>query len=230
MDRLCARSDSHLRPTLTVVFVPETDLARVTDAHARLLDAIDALTDDQVQRPSILPGWTVGHVLTHVARNADSHVRRTEAALRGEIVDQYEGGYAGRESEIEAGGGRLAAAIVDDVRHSAHAVDAAWRTLPGDAWVARSRDANGRERALFELPARRWQEVEVHAVDLGVGRSHRDWPEAFVVEWLPRTRERMWPMLPTEASGARFDDPRDELAWLYGRLRRDDLPDPPAWG
>ena len=29
-----------------------------------------------------LEGWTVGHVLTHLARNADSHVRMLEAAAR----------------------------------------------------------------------------------------------------------------------------------------------------
>ena len=30
-------------------------------------------------------------------------VRRAEAAVRGEVVDQYEGGYAGRDADIEAG-------------------------------------------------------------------------------------------------------------------------------
>src|SRR2546421_337158 len=84
---------------------PVAAIARVTGAHMRLLEAVDRLTDEQVLRPSLLPGWTVGHVLTHVARNADSHVRRTEAAIRGEMVDQYPGGYAAREAEIEAGAG-----------------------------------------------------------------------------------------------------------------------------
>jgi len=50
-----------------------------------------------------------------------------------------------------------------------------------------------------------------------------------VLEWLPRTRERMWDELPSPI-GVQFDDPRDELAWLYGRLRRDDLPQLPPWG
>ena len=67
---------------VVLVLVPETDIVRVADANERFLDAIEGLTDDQVLRPSLLPGWTVGHVLTHVARNADSHVRRAEAASR----------------------------------------------------------------------------------------------------------------------------------------------------
>jgi maleylpyruvate isomerase len=215
---------------LSVVVVPETDIARVADAHERFLGAVRDLSDEHVRRRSLLPGWTVGHVLTHVARNADSHVRRAEAAVRGEVVDQYHGGLAGREADIEAGAGRSAVEILDDVRRSARAVDDAWRALPADAWTARSRDANGRERPLFELPARRWQEVEVHVVDIDVGVTHRDWPEAFVLEWLPRTRERMWDRLPSQPIGLGFDDPRDELAWLYGRLRRDDLPQLPPWG
>lgn len=203
--------------------VPADDIARVAEAHARFNRAITAVGDDDVRRPSLLPGWTIGHVLTHVARNADSHVRRTEAARRGEMVDQYPGGFEGREAEIEAGAARSGAELVADVVTTAAAVDEAWRNLPSSAWDAVSRDVSGRERALSELPSRRWQEVEVHLVDLGIGVTHRDWSDEFVDSWLPRLRA--W-----ASSSADFDDPRDELAWLFGRLHRDDLPEPPPWG
>jgi maleylpyruvate isomerase len=146
------------------------------------------------------------------------------------MIDQYQGGFASREADIQAGAGRPAVEIVEDVRQSAIAVDEAWHSVPDEAWVERSRDVSGRERLLFELPSRRWQEVEVHMVDLDSGVSPSDWPDEFVIEWLPRTRERMWAQLPPQLSDARFDDPRDELAWLYGRLRRSDLPAPPPWG
>ena len=99
-----------------------------------------------------------------------------------------------------------------------------------EAWTRRSRDANGRERPLFELPSRRWQEIEVHLTDINAGVSHRDWPDEFVLEWLPRTRERMWVQWPADASDLRFDNPADELAWMYGRLGRVDLPVLPPWG
>ena len=46
-------------------------LDRIAAATERLLATADALTGDQVREPSLLPGWTRGHVLTHVARNAD---------------------------------------------------------------------------------------------------------------------------------------------------------------
>lgn len=212
------------------MIIPEDDVARVADAHKRLLRAVEGLTDEDVRRMSPLPRWSVGHVLTHVARNADSHVRRVRAAAEGEVVDQYPGGYAAREAEIQAGSGRPAAQIIEDVRQTALAVEETWEHVPHRAWTGRTRDANGRERPLFELPSRRWQEVEVHLVDLGVGVTHRDWSDDFVLQWLPRTREHMWDKLPPEASGLTFDSPADELAWFYGRLQGDDYPALPSWG
>jgi maleylpyruvate isomerase len=213
-----------------VTVIPEAHLALVADAHERLFAAIDGLTDAQVRAPSPLPGWTIGHVLTHLARNADSHVRRAEAAARAEVIDQYVGGQAGRAADIEAGADRGADEQVADVRRSALAAEAAWRDLPAEAWSRITRDGDTRERPLFELPSRRWQEVEVHLVDLGLGATPRDWPDAFVIEWLPRTRERVYAALPPESRSLRWERPADELAWFYGRLHRDDAPDPPAWG
>lgn len=197
---------------------PRIDLDRVVDAHARFLAAIGSLTDEQARLPSGLPDWTVGHVLSHVARNADSHVRRTRAAIRGELVDQYPGGLAGRRAEIEAGAHRPANDIIEDVRRTSSAVEEAWQGVTGEVWSG------------LELPGRRWQELEVHLIDLGIGVTYRDWPDEFVVEWLPRTRERMWDTLSPEARAFRFDSPAAQLAWLYGRLQRADAPDLPPWG
>ena len=65
-------------------------------AHVRLVARVEHITDEQVRSPSRLPGWTVAQVLTHLARNADGHVRRLEGALRGEDVRATP---AGRRSE-----------------------------------------------------------------------------------------------------------------------------------
>jgi len=40
----------------------------------------------------------------------------------------------------------------------------------------------------------------------------------------------MWSQLPVETRETAFEDPRDELAWLYGRLKGGGLPEPPPWG
>ena len=160
------------------------DLRRVSDAERRFLAAVDGLSDADVAQPSLLPGWTIGHVLTHVARNADSHSRRTAAALRGEVVDQYPGGYAGREAEIEAGAGQDAKELLADVAGTAEALQVVWAQVPPDVWSRMTRDVGGHERPLRLLPARRWQELEVHVVDLGIGITHREWPDEFVTVWL----------------------------------------------
>src|SRR4051794_41250456 len=92
-------------------------------AQATLLAALSGLSDEQARQPCLLPGWTVGHLLTHIARNGDSLVRRFEGAIRGEVVDQYVGGPARRQAEIDAGAGRGAADLVDDIRQTNASVD-----------------------------------------------------------------------------------------------------------
>ena len=89
---------------------PSEDLARVEAAQRRFDDVGAVIDDATARRPTALPGWTLGHLLTHVARNADSHVRRAEAARRGEVIEQYVGGWEGRTAEIEAGATRSARA------------------------------------------------------------------------------------------------------------------------
>ena len=47
----------------------------LAQATAGLIDDVDRLTDAGAREPSLLPGWTRGHVLTHLARNAEGGVR-----------------------------------------------------------------------------------------------------------------------------------------------------------
>jgi maleylpyruvate isomerase len=183
------------------------DLVQCREAHARLYDTIRTLTDDAVRRPSLLPGWTVAHVLTHLARNADSVTRRVDAASRGETVEQYPGGRAQREGEIEAGAGRSAAELVDDVIAASGAVDAAFAALAGEVWDMPVRHGRGPQGHVSDLPFARWAEVDVHHVDLGLGYTVADWPQALVDRWLPSLLKS----LPTRA------DAHALMAWTLGR-------------
>ena len=216
---------------MTVVTLDD-DRRRVAGAQDRFMRVIEDLSDAAAHRASLLPTWTVGHVLTHVARNADSHRRRADAAMRGEMVDQYPGGYRARACEIDAGANRPAHELVDDVRTSAAAMDAAWRQVPEGAWSGVTRDVSGRERPLRALPARRWQELEVHLVDLDLGVTYRDWTVEFVDVWLPPLRATIESRLPAGAPApdAGVLDERAELAWLYGRLQPPDVPALSPWG
>lgn len=193
-------------------------------AHARLSATLDQVTDAVVRQPSRLEGWTVGHVLTHIARNADSIVRRINGAISDEVVDQYEGGYEGRAAGIEAGSSRSAAAIVADVRATSAQVDQAWSAVPEGAWERLTRSVGGNLLPLHSLPFSRWREVEVHHADLGLGYSYQDWPEEYVALELARQLERL---------PGRIDDAgvRHRLcAWLMGRAQDPGPLDLGPWG
>lgn len=186
---------------------PTADIEGCRDAHARLAAAIGDVTDAIAQRSSLLPGWTVGHVMTHLARNAEASVRRVEAAARGEVIDQYVGGAEGRSSEIEAGAGRPARELIADVRVWSQRLDEAFESLPDDCWSRPVRSVEGEEHPASELPFRRWREVEVHLADLGIGFSPADWSQSLVDRALPDL----------VAGLADRADHRALMAWMLGR-------------
>ena len=93
--------------------VPTAWLDGCTAAHERLHTLVERIDDDDARRETALEGWTVGHLLTHLARNADSHRGIVEGAQRGEVVPQYPGGPAQRNGDIERGFSRSARELVD---------------------------------------------------------------------------------------------------------------------
>jgi maleylpyruvate isomerase len=181
-------------------------------------DALDAdvvgLRDEQARAPSLLPGWSRGHVLTHIARNADSVVRRLEGAARGEVLVQYPGGLGQRRADIEAGAGRPAAELVDDVTRSSATVARVMAGLPSAAWAAPSRTSRGVVESSRDAVLSRWREVVVHHGDLGLAPVTL--PPALVEAWLPREV----PLL------AGRTDPAALLTWIIGR---GDAPELAPW-
>jgi maleylpyruvate isomerase len=196
------------------MFDPDQSIDRLHQAQDRLLGRLAELTDEIVARPSLLPGWSVGHVLTHIARNGDSVVRRLEGAARDEVVDQYPGGKAARDAEIEAGATRSAVELVADVRASNQAVIVVATKVPGDAWQRLSRSVGGGLIPAEAVLSSRIREVEIHHVDLGLGYGPHDWPDDFVTETLTRELAK----LPVRT------DPAQLLGWLIGREPAPDLP------
>jgi len=174
-------------------------------AQAALLADITDLSDEVARRPSLLSGWSVGHLLTHIARNADSMTWRLEGAALGELRDQYPGGLEQRSRDIDNGAGRSAAELVADVRQSADALEQIMVELPLAAWDAPSRTSRGVVEDSRDAALSRWREVAVHHGDLGLGPV--SFPPALVEVWLPRELPRL-----TERS-----DPAELLAWVIGR-------------
>jgi len=198
----------------------QRDLRCAVLAHERLIVDLSGLKDEAAQRPSLLPGWTVAHTLTHIARNADSHVLMLQAAALGEVGAQYPGGVEQRNADIEAGAGRSAAALVADLGDSNARLEAAWLDMTDEGWTGKGLSLCG-PVAINDLPFRRWREVVVHHADLGLAYSWRDWPTDYVrVELTRRTME--WasrkPMgLTTLPPIALALGEHERVAWLLGR-------------
>ena len=201
------REDIEIWSRLAVVPIPAREIEGIRAADAKVLESIRNLDDDAVRRPSRLPGWTVGHVLTHLARNGDSVVRRLQGCASDEIVDQYEGGAEGRADDIEAGASRSATELIADVEATNAAVQAAIAAMPDDAWGRLSRSVGGTLAPAAKVVFSRWREVEVHHVDLGLGYEPDQWPEDLSRRWLAD----LLPTLPDRT------EPQQLLAWMLDR-------------
>ena len=214
-------------------------------AHQRLLADIDGLTDDQVRADSLLPKWTVGHVLNHIFRNAESMIRVFASAGDGVVVERYPGGMAGRNAGIDDGVDRLAGELVADVRSTIWRLEQSWATATPGAWTGRSLETSGREIPVSDLPFLRWREVEIHHADLGLDFTFDDWSPEYVAaelaEQLPRLPARLRAADGADDAGEEGDTNeivtalRDELgdrrflAWIVGRWSRPDLPAVAPW-
>jgi maleylpyruvate isomerase len=143
-----------------------------------LLRSAAGLSDRQAREPSLLPGWSRGHLLTHVARNADSLRNLLVWARTGVETPQYS--HAGERAEgIAAGAGRSSAELLADLHASAAALDAEAARLPDPAWAVQVGGPPANVHPAWFTLWRRLVEVEFHHVDLGVGYTATDWPEPF---------------------------------------------------
>ncbi len=176
--------------------MPAAELAAVDAAFSMLLDATGGLTDAQARERSLLPGWTRGHVLTHVARSGEADARTIEGAIRGEVLDKYPGGGDQRSRDIEAGAGRGAAALLADLVATQRALTDAWGRVEDTMWERLTRTPVGPRTVAATVHARR-REILVHLVDLDVGVSPRHLPSHYVDadrDWLLEYRtHEAWP-------------------------------------
>jgi len=223
----------------------------------RLLESVSGLSPEQIREPSLLPDWTKGHVLTHVARNADGFRNLLTWAQTGVETPMYASAEA-RAADIEAGAGRSGDELKADVADSAQALLEKARELPEEAWLAEVRGIRGPAEPVWSMFGRRLFEVEVHHADLGVGYGPADWPDWFVSDelyrvcgWLAVNPQAPTAVLTDAGSGRQYflrtQDGSDLvitgpgyalLAWLIGRESDGELsvdpegalPDIPSYG
>ncbi|HET9170577.1 MAG TPA: maleylpyruvate isomerase family mycothiol-dependent enzyme [Actinospica sp.] len=157
---------------------PTETLARVVESTAQLIATAEQFDDAAVREPSLLPGWTRGHVLTHVARNADAVVRLLTWAATGVESPMYATEDA-RETEIEAGANRTAAELLADVRETAERFAVQAARLSPEQWHNEIEGRRGGKQKAVWLPWWRLEEILIHHVDLRVAYSPAHWPEYF---------------------------------------------------
>ncbi|MFJ4962030.1 mycothiol-dependent maleylpyruvate isomerase [Streptomyces sp. ADI96-02] len=157
------------------------DLGAVREATDRLLSAVATWDGAAVAEPSRLPGWSRGHVLAHLSRNADA----LGNVLRG--LPMYASSET-RDADIAAGAPRPPAEQLADLRRSGDGFLAV-AARPAD-WSRTVTLRNGVTDSASRVPFRRRIEVELHHVDLDVGYELEDLPAEFTEREIAVLTER----------------------------------------
>lgn len=139
-------------------------------------------------QPTRAPGWTVGHVLTHLARNADGLRNLLLWARSGVELPMYPSPES-RDADVAIGATRPDAVILADVEVTSRAFLADAAGMPAAAWFAQIETRGGGVAPATVVPSHRLAEVLLHTHDLGIGRGLNG--------------------LPTELAGGLLDAMRD---------------------
>ncbi|MCX5014571.1 maleylpyruvate isomerase family mycothiol-dependent enzyme [Streptomyces sp. NBC_00555] len=203
------------------------DLRSVREATDRLLTAVAKLDNAALAEESHLPGWSRGHILAHLARNADALVNVFEGR------PMYESATA-RDADIERDAGRSLEEHLTGLRDS-------WARFLATSerdqdWSRTVELRNGVTDLASNVPFRRWVEVDLHHVDLNIGYELSDLPEEFTDREITFLADRwsgrpevppvtlravpgeVWHTGGTEGTPVVLEGPKDELlGWLAGR-------------
>lgn len=228
---------------------PDIALAWVAEGQSQLEQAVMEL--DDLGLPSRLPSWTRGHVITHVARNAEGMVRLLHWARTGIETPMYPSMEA-RAADIEAGAGRPRAEQFDDLRRTGAAFITTAKQLPAQHWQAMVSTRHGPMPA-SAIPWGRAREVWLHLVDLGAGAEIDVLPDDLATALVSDVAAGMDTRVPTRievrisggvsvvfgpgtAPAVPVSGSAQELAgWLTGRSRGnrliapEGLPELPSW-
>lgn len=229
---------------------PDVELAWVANGQVLLEQAVAGL--DDLCAPSRLPGWTRGHVVTHVARNAEGLTRLLSWAQTGVETPMYPSRQA-READIEAGAGRPLAEQLEDLHRTGAAFAARAAQLSARQWRAVVRNMSNPPCPASQVVWMRVREVWLHLVDLDAGAELDALPEDVAAALVRDVAGELGPRMPVpvtvqipggeqihvgppDGSPVAVSGSVQELAgWLTGRCAGTGLtapaglPEPPPW-
>ncbi len=162
-------------------------ITAVLEATHRYLQTVATLTDEQLREPSLLPGWTRGHVVAHVALNAHGLARALRGLRTGDPVPVYDS-QEQRDADIEAYAGGSAADLASLSQMACLRIAGELRLIKAVGTVERT--PGGRVMTVVDVVEARWREVEIHHADLGVGYTAADWPVDFAAYLLEKVAEQ----------------------------------------
>ncbi len=239
-------------------YEPSVLLPQIEASTERMLATVEHLDDEAVRAPSLCEGWTRAHVITHVSRNAEGEGRLLTWAQTGVVTPKYPSSEA-RDADIEAGAGRSAAQLLDDLRATAKELAEHFEAMQPGQWHHLVRGGAGATGAEHEASGALWnrlRELEVHHVDLDADYTPAHWSPEFVQLALEETQRSYAtrddvPALILQATDSGFSSQvggaegavlvsgpaTGLLAWLTGRSSGDGLsvepshrlPSLPAW-
>jgi maleylpyruvate isomerase len=227
-------------------------LTAVRRGCAALYEAVDGIDDAALRSPTALGGWTRGHVVSHLARNADGLVNLLHWARTGIESPMY-ASVADREADIEEGANRLARVQQEDLHAADERFFMAAEVMTATDWEATVLTAQGVPTGASLVPWMRLTEVLVHHVDLGTGTDfdavaalagdqigllldyivtryddRTDVPPVRLAVELPSGEDGVWLLGEGDLADVRCSASA-ALAWLTGRSGTDDLPGLPPW-
>jgi maleylpyruvate isomerase len=179
-------------------------VAEVERGTSRLLETVRGL--DDLTAASKCPGWTRGHVVAHLSRNAVAYLNLLTWARTGVETPMY-GSPDARVADIEAGAGRPLPEQLADLVATHAQFAAAVDDMPASAWTTEIRFPSGRTAPAARIVWSRQCEVEIHHVDLDAGYGPADWPPGFAKRLLHETS------VPDGVTGPDYA----LAAWITGR-------------
>ncbi len=218
------------------------DLSALESSATALIRTVDALGDEELAAPSLLPGWSRAHVVAHLALNGEALAGVLDAVRREEPVAMYSSDEQ-RDSDIEelvaAGRGDLLERFLAATTRFHESVEAFGEAMGEDEWRGSfSRTPEAAQVPVATVPEMRLREMEIHHADLGAVYGPADWTDDFVAELLevvvvdrapsgPFTvhatdLERSWPV--GGENGPTVSGTGADLGWwLVGRGEGDSL-------
>jgi maleylpyruvate isomerase len=156
----------------------------LSEATRRLVRAADSLTDEQYAEPSGLPGWTRGHVLAHLALNAEGLSGALGGVVEGRRVPMYASQEA-RNGDIDDLAAHPPSVLRTRLLGGCTDLSDAIAAVPEDAAETTiDRVPGGTAFTVADVPWMRLREVEIHHVDLAVGYDRSSWSPEFAAHLL----------------------------------------------